>query len=88
MNFEALLLTVLAQDIDPAGNDYIRESVESALAAINGGPGDVFVGVTILGMLLFIWKKRYRAAAGCLVLICGIVILRIAISIFFGVEAF
>ena len=87
MNQVVLLSYLLAQTA--AGEeDYVREWVEDMLAAINGRPGDIFVVITIVGMLLFTWKKRYRAAAGCLFLVCGMVILRIAISIFFDVSAF
>ena len=77
---------LLAQIADTGNDDYVRRWFEDLLSGLSGGPGDV--GIAMIGILFAIWKKRYRAAVGCLVLICGLVILRIVISIFFGANAF
>lgn len=53
-------------------------------AAIQGVPGDLFVGFLIVCFLLAMWRKAYKTGVGFLFLICGIVVVRVFISMLHG----
>lgn len=86
MQLLCLPWAVLAQDdVQP---DPVKGWVQGVFAAALGTGGDVVVCLGILGIGIACYLKKFRAAAGCLVLICGVVILRIIINFMFGVDAF
>ena len=66
--------------------DYVKSWILGALASVMGRPGDIVVLLALLGICVAVYRKAFKTAAGFLFLACGIVILRIAISILFSGE--
>lgn len=70
--------------VEEVPHDYIKEEILVTFYRLQGGWGDVFVLFTIASALALLWKKRYRAAVGCLVLTIGVVFLRVVVFVMFG----
>lgn len=68
--------------------DYIKGVITGIISGLLGTFGDVFVALCFIGMLLMIWKKKFKGAVGFLILIVGLVFVRVVTSILFGTDKF
>ena len=67
-----------AQPVDP-----VKDSITNILRSFQGRVGDGIVIAAIAGLLVAVFRRAFKTALGCLVLIGGIVILRISIAVLF-----
>ena len=65
-------------------DDYVKAGIKSFFAQIQGTPGDIVVILALIGVFIALWRKAYKTSVGCLILACGVVLLRIALSAMFG----
>jgi len=63
--------------------DPIKSFILDYLNIVRESPGDYFVAACALLIGLAIWKRMFRAAAGLLILILGVVLLRVLIDAMF-----
>ncbi len=64
--------------------DYVKHWIASGFGVVQGRPGDVLVVICLIGAATALLRKKYKTAVGFVLLTCGLVVIRVAISIMFG----